>query len=380
MAGRPLTLTTKLSAIERSDLKRCERIIKRGSTVFIQVSEALMEIRDKRLYRENYPTFDGYCQDKWGFTARHGQRLLAAKDVVDNLRPTGRIPDNERQARPLVGLPAETQREVWQEAIESADDGKITAERVAEIAEVHKIESPAPASTPEPAASPDWAALLQPQAFYLTHPHERVVYQTPYFNHWEAGRAAPKGIIPQRGAYIIKAVNIFGDYRFEKLVRPNDSTPQPAIPLTAAAAPAPEGQASPVAALDDSNSPDLPESRRVDLTTGEIIMDDPIPVAASDTPRHDPRAVSNAGEWTPGDTAYLNRAQSAVNHAHPGKMPFVGHSVDEVARLKARVAELEAENARLVAENIRLRGEVVNLRNLAELPDVKQPPVERTHW
>ena len=254
----PSWLTTRLSKDERSDLKRCERIIKRGSKVFIQVSEALMEIRDKRLYRENYPTFDEYCKDKWGFTARHGQRLLAAKEVADNVRPIGRIPDHESQARPMVGLPPETQREVWQEAVESADDGKITAERVAEIAEPHKVEPPAPEPTPEPAGPVDWAAVLQPQAFYVTHPHQRVVYQTAYFSHWEAARAAEKGMVPQRGAYIIKS-DIFKPYRFEKLVRPNDSTP--------------EAQALHAAGIDDSTSPDEPT-----------------------TPRHDPREVSNAGE------------------------------------------------------------------------------------
>lgn len=348
MTGRPITITTKLSADERSDLKRCERIIKRGSKVFIAVSEALMEIRDKRLYRENYPTFDEYCKEKWGFTARHGQRLLAAKEVTDNVRPIGRIPDHESQARPMVGLPAETQREVWREAIESADGGKITAERVAEIAEPHKVEPPAPAAAPEPPAAVDWGAVLEPQSFYVTHPHQRVVYQTVYFSHWEAARAAEKGMVPQRGAYIIKSA-VFKDYRFEKLVRPNDSPPS--LPVET---PTPEAQALHAAGVDDSTSPDEPTQ-----------------------PRHDPRVVSNAGEWTPGDTAYMNRAQAVVNHAHPGKMPFVGNPIDEVARLKARIAELEAENARLVAENIQLRGENVSLRNQMQLPDVKPQPAER---
>jgi hypothetical protein len=339
-----MIITEPLTPTERRDLKRCEKIIERGQKVFIAVSEALMEIRDKHLYRETYPTFDEYCKEKWGFTARHGQRLLAAKEVADNLRPMGRIPDNERQARPLVGLPAETQREVWQEAIESADNGKITAERVAEVAEPHKTLPPEPVTdTPVEASatSPDWATLLQPMAFYLTDPHAHIVYSTPYFSHWEVERVKPKGMVPQRGAYIIKSA-AFKDYRFEKLARVNDS--------------APEGQPLHADSLDDSTSPDEPT-----------------------TPRHDPRQVSNAGEWTPSETAYFNRAQAVVNNAHPGKMPYVGKpaAVDELERLHARVLELESENARLVAENMRLRAEVVNLRSLAKLPDVKQPTPER---
>ncbi len=343
MADKP-TLTATLTPDERSDLERCEKVIRRGRKAFLQVSAALMEIRDKQLYREHFSTFEKYCRKRWGFGARHGQRLLAAHEVVNNLRPIGRIPDNESQARPLVGLPPETQREVWQEVVETAVDGKVTAKRVAEIAEPHTSLPPEPA----PAALPDWAALLQPLSFYLTHTQDRVVYSTPYDNIHVARREGAKGMVPQRGAYIISQ-DAFKDFRF---------------------------------------------------------VEPPAPADQPSAPRHDPRQVSNAGSWTPGDTAYLNRAQAVVNHAHPGKMPHVGPSADsgELERLRTLVGELEADNAaikaafnsyraeatakneRLVAENeqlhaenTRLKAEVVNLRQMAQLPDVKGNSIERTH-
>ncbi len=35
---------------------------------FREVCKALIKIRDKKLYREQYLTFDEYCRDRWKFT------------------------------------------------------------------------------------------------------------------------------------------------------------------------------------------------------------------------------------------------------------------------------------------------------------------------
>src|SRR5689334_1251479 len=208
MSDKPTIIPETLTPAERSDLERCEKVIERGRKVFLKVGEALEEIRDKRLLREKYSTFEKYCRKRWGFGVRHGQRLLAAKQVVDNLRPIGRIPDNESQVRPLIGLPLETQREVWQEAVETAPDGKVTAAHIQATIDQHQQpDEAAPAddvSAPlmrpigrileseTPPAPINWATVLQPQSFYLTDPHNHIVYTTPYFSHWEAGRAGSK--------------------------------------------------------------------------------------------------------------------------------------------------------------------------------------------
>ena len=82
----------------------------------------------------------------------------------------------------------------------------------------------------------------------------------------------------------------------------------------------------------------------------------------------------------------MHRAQAAVNHAHPGKMPFVGNPVDEVARLKAQIAKLEADNRMYIAENealrsenTRLKAEIVVLRNKVQPSDPIGKPTERIH-
>lgn len=90
--------------------------------------QALMTIRDKRLYRQDYSTFEAYCQERWGMTHRRVNQLIAATETVNSLGtlvPT--LPTNERQTRPLTQLPPEQQAPAWQRAVEMAGDNPVTA-------------------------------------------------------------------------------------------------------------------------------------------------------------------------------------------------------------------------------------------------------------
>ncbi len=114
-------------------LFECEQVIERGLNTFVEVGAALLEIRDNRLYKDNYSTFEEYCRERWGMVRRQADRLIQSAEVAENLRPIGLIPANEAQARPLVGLLPEQQVQVWQEAIETAPEGKVTAAHVQEV-------------------------------------------------------------------------------------------------------------------------------------------------------------------------------------------------------------------------------------------------------
>lgn len=126
---------TELTTWEQDRLSVLEEVIDYGLQTFVDVGEALMEIRDSRLYRDDYSTFEGYCQDRWGLNRSHSYRLMDAAKVVGNLQmsPMGDIPRNERQARPLTKLEPEQQREAWQTAVETAPGGKVTASHVEEV-------------------------------------------------------------------------------------------------------------------------------------------------------------------------------------------------------------------------------------------------------
>lgn len=102
---------------------------KRGLSNFIEVGEALAEIRDARLYRVEHGTFEDYCRKKWGFTRMQASRLIGAAEVCNQL-VTDQPPKTESQARPLTKLETpEQQREAWTAAVETSG-GKPTAKHV----------------------------------------------------------------------------------------------------------------------------------------------------------------------------------------------------------------------------------------------------------
>jgi hypothetical protein len=122
-----------LSAGETAALAEQEAIIERGLTTFVEVGAALLHIRDNRLYRGEFHRFEDYCLARWGMTKTHANRLIDATEVMGNLTPIGVIPATESQARILAPLTPDEQRAVWQEAVDTAPNGHVTAAHVASI-------------------------------------------------------------------------------------------------------------------------------------------------------------------------------------------------------------------------------------------------------
>jgi len=123
-----------LQLMSRS-LDECERVIKRGLATFVEVGEALMAIRDQRLYREKgYSRFEDYCQQEWGWSRIHAYRHIEAARVAA-LLPIGNMPATESQARELVPLMHDDERlvaETWQEIRDERGDD-VTASYVRDV-------------------------------------------------------------------------------------------------------------------------------------------------------------------------------------------------------------------------------------------------------
>lgn len=119
-----------LSTTEVERLSALETTIEHGLQTFVEVGNALMEIRDGRLYRAEYGTFDEYSHERWGMSKTHANRFIEAAQVVENLTPMGVIPSNERQARTLTKLTPQLQRTVWPIIVDTAPNGKITANHI----------------------------------------------------------------------------------------------------------------------------------------------------------------------------------------------------------------------------------------------------------
>lgn len=129
-----------LSHDEKHVLLSYEKTISEGLATFYAVGNALLVIRDQRLYRGTHDTFEAYVTERWGMSDRHARRLIDASnmvlgmqaitaDVQDQTGPVGPVPTSERQARELVGL----EPEVAVEVMIAATEGNTvvpTAERI----------------------------------------------------------------------------------------------------------------------------------------------------------------------------------------------------------------------------------------------------------
>lgn len=137
-------LSTYLTESEKDVLSKCESVIERGLKSFIEVGTALLAIRDNRLYREAFPTFEAYCQDKWGMTRQYAHYLIGAVEVTNDLSTNGLqiLPTSERQARPLVNVDPDLRAELWQTAVDTAPNGKVTGAHVQQVVDEYRESKP----------------------------------------------------------------------------------------------------------------------------------------------------------------------------------------------------------------------------------------------
>lgn len=98
-----------LSPAEADQLAHDEAIINEGQVTFLKVGMALARIRDQRLYRAEYDTFEAYVDDRWGFGRTRAYQLIEAGTVADAITRVStsgghsEVP-NERVARELAAV------------------------------------------------------------------------------------------------------------------------------------------------------------------------------------------------------------------------------------------------------------------------------------
>jgi hypothetical protein len=129
----PSSCPGELQAITLDESKRLlalESVIETGRQAFLEVGNALLEIREARLYKAEHATFEAYCQGKWGFSRFYAHRIIEAAKVSAVLLPIGNIPTSEAQVRSLAGLPPDQQREAFAAAKESAGGEQPTGKQV----------------------------------------------------------------------------------------------------------------------------------------------------------------------------------------------------------------------------------------------------------
>lgn len=123
-----------------------EAVIERGLRSFVEVGNALREIRDTHLYiiSGQWTTFEGYIEEKLGISRAQAYRLIDAARVACWMSPIGDIA-NESIARQLWRLRDDrpAMEKVWSMAVASGT--KVTAATVGRMVAVYlgsRAESP----------------------------------------------------------------------------------------------------------------------------------------------------------------------------------------------------------------------------------------------
>lgn len=128
-----------LSPKEIKDLSVLEGIIKQSQGSAWAFIAAVRQIKERKLYRMKYDSWEDYCVKRWNWTADRMRQLENASVVLQRLaekNPTiGREITNERQLRELAKVPEEQRVEVVKAV---AKRGKVTASAIAKEAEKSK--------------------------------------------------------------------------------------------------------------------------------------------------------------------------------------------------------------------------------------------------
>ncbi len=162
-----MPLTTILEPLTHDEERERLHLERKVERAFYEAGLALMELRDRKLYRSTHRTFPEYCQDRFGFGKSHSYRLINAVEIVDNIAKGMDIevdsvsevvskkvpnwgqnekqnenefqlilPTTESQVRPLKPLEPQDQQKAWNQAITRAKgvpSAKIVREVVNEI-------------------------------------------------------------------------------------------------------------------------------------------------------------------------------------------------------------------------------------------------------
>lgn len=132
-----------VTAEEKSEFKRLDKIVRKGVEAFMECGNALIEIHEKQLWRAgDWRTWEDYCTQVAGLSKSYASRIINATKVASRLAsdsdlelPIGNsvMPVSESQVRPLLKLeePAQ-QAQAWAAAVEKVEGKQPTASDVQE--------------------------------------------------------------------------------------------------------------------------------------------------------------------------------------------------------------------------------------------------------
>lgn len=131
-------LSTEEKAAFDTLVGKIKQWIKNG----FEVGRALAKIRDTRMYREKFFTFEAFTEAEFGFSKSRANQLISASHVAKVLTTAvaktvhGVQPTNETQVRDLVKFSPMIQAQAWDKAVEIAGGQQPTQSQVKLAAQI----------------------------------------------------------------------------------------------------------------------------------------------------------------------------------------------------------------------------------------------------
>ena len=140
---------------ESKDLIRLEQEVELGRHSWIAAGKALIEIRDRELYRADFLGFWDYCAGRWGWKQRNAKYILESyRAYLETEGVQNFAPQSASQARALSKVEPEKRDEVLEKAKTAADakERPLTAKDISDAAQKEwPIHDDEPEAAPVPA-------------------------------------------------------------------------------------------------------------------------------------------------------------------------------------------------------------------------------------
>jgi protein gp37 len=151
-------LDAPLTQVEQQEFHRLDGIVSAGMRAGVDAAQALFEIRERRLYRAGFATFEEYCQNVHSLTRQYANRLIVAGRVRSEMETFVSkkglpLPNKESHLRELARLEEPEQRvTLYGAALKEATKGghHLTAEAIAAKVDELLGEEPGEEDTPKP--------------------------------------------------------------------------------------------------------------------------------------------------------------------------------------------------------------------------------------
>lgn len=105
--------------------KNIHAALKTGTEIVLIIGTALDEIRDGKLYKEEYGTFEAYVNNKFSMKRSRAYHLMSAARVIKELQAHFKeteLPKNESVVRPLMKFKGQQLIDIWQAVLKTYEN------------------------------------------------------------------------------------------------------------------------------------------------------------------------------------------------------------------------------------------------------------------